>query len=260
MNFSPSHRVERSPPFPETADIETASEDYARRFAGPTGAWMLEVQERLTRRLLRQPPPATILDVGGGHGQLAVPLARSGYSVTVFGSADSCRRRLESLLSEGHAQFVVGHVLDLPFENASFDVVLAFRMLTHCGAWEQLVAELCRVARRAVIVDYPTSQSLNALAPSFFNTKKRIELNTRTWRLFRHAEVRAAFERAGWRRSRMAAQFFLPMVLHRVLRRRGLSAAMETLCRSVGLTWLAGSPVIARFEPEGALRLESSRK
>ena len=30
----------------ETADVETASEDYARRFAGPIGAWFLDEQTR----------------------------------------------------------------------------------------------------------------------------------------------------------------------------------------------------------------------
>ena len=31
--------------FPETADIETSSEDYATRFAGKIGAWLLQVQQ-----------------------------------------------------------------------------------------------------------------------------------------------------------------------------------------------------------------------
>ncbi len=60
--------------FPETADIETSSDGYANRFGGKTGAWMLAVQERVTKQLLRDvPASATVLDVGGGHGQLAIP-------------------------------------------------------------------------------------------------------------------------------------------------------------------------------------------
>ncbi|NEO49979.1 MAG: class I SAM-dependent methyltransferase, partial [Moorea sp. SIO4A3] len=56
--------------FPETADIETSSEDYASRFAGEIGAWLLKVQEDATLKMLTPYPKATILDVGGGHGQL----------------------------------------------------------------------------------------------------------------------------------------------------------------------------------------------
>jgi hypothetical protein len=54
----------------EDADLETSSEDYARRFAGPAGRWSLEVQARSTMELLRGlPPGSSILDVGGGHAQ-----------------------------------------------------------------------------------------------------------------------------------------------------------------------------------------------
>ena len=45
-------------------------------------------------------------------------------------------------------------------------------------------------------------------------------------------------------------QFFLPMVLHRMIGRRGISAALEGLCRGLGLTRLWGSPVIALFVPD----------
>jgi hypothetical protein len=65
-------------PYPETADIHTSSDEYALRFSGPAGEWMLAVQERIALRMVRRFPDATILDVGGGHGQLALPLCRDG--------------------------------------------------------------------------------------------------------------------------------------------------------------------------------------
>ena len=55
-------------PFPETADIHTSSEEYADRFSGPAGAWMLGVQEKIALRLLRRFEDVSVLDVGGGHG------------------------------------------------------------------------------------------------------------------------------------------------------------------------------------------------
>jgi len=230
---------------PETADIETSTDAYAARFAGPAGAWMLEVQERITRRLLDTHAGGTVLDVGGGHGQLAVPLARDGWSVTVLGSAPSCAHRLAPV--KDRLTFQVGNVVALPFGDRSFDAVLCFRLLTHCGRWPELVRELCRVARTAVIVDYPTSQSVNAIAPALFGAKKKVEANTRPWRLFRHREVREAFASEGFPLARQGKQFFLPMVLHRMLRSRPVSAGLEGACRALGLTTLAGSPVIAEF-------------
>lgn len=240
-----------SVPYPETADIETSSDAYALRFAGSAGQWMLEVQERLTLRMLADRPGITVLDVGGGHGQLAVPLCRGGYRVTVLGSAESCRKRVDAVVEEGLCTFLTGNVIALPFPDCSFDAVICFRLLTHCEAWPVLVRELCRVSRGTVIVDYPTSQGINALAPALFDAKKKMEGNTRHWRLFVHAEVRAEFERNGYVEAHRAPQFFLPMVLHRMLRCRALSAGLEACCRGLGLTGRWGSPVIVEMKRGG---------
>lgn len=233
----------------ETADIHTSSEEYARRFSGASGAWMLGMQEQITKSLMAPFEHASILDVGGGHGQLAIPLCRAGLAVTVLGSDVSCGQRLAAVQAEGTCRFVTGDLLDMPFPENSFDVVLCFRLLTHCDRWPELVGQLCRVARRAVIVDYPTGQSLNCVAPALFGAKKKVEKNTRTFRLFSHREVAGAFAENGFRRTALRKQFFWPMVMHRMLKSVAVSRMAEGLCRGVGLTWLAGSPVIARFEP-----------
>ena len=233
----------------ETADIETASDDYASRFCGPVGAWMLETQERAVRTLLGPAAGQTLLDVGGGHGQLAGPLASAGWRVTVLGSDASCSRRIEPLVAAGTVTFVAGDVLALPFPDRSFDAVVSVRLLPHCKRWPELLAELCRVARRAVIVDYPTSESLNRVAPALFGAKKRLEKNTRTFTLFTHREIDAALSGCGFRPTDRIGQFFLPMVLHRALRCRPCSAALEAICRVAGLTRRWGSPVMLKARP-----------
>ena len=237
-------------PFPETADIHTSSDEYATRFSGPVGEWMLRVQERIVLDWVRRFPAASILDVGGGHGQLANPLCRDGRSVTVLGSDESCSHRIRPAIESGLCRFVVGNVVDLPLPDNVFDLAICFRLLTHCERWPDLVAEPCRVARQGVIVDYPTSQSLNAVAPAFFGAKKKYEKNTRTWTLFRHGQVLDEFARHGFVPARTAKQFFLPMVLHRMLKCRALSSTMEACCRLLGLSRLWGSPVILLMVPK----------
>jgi 2-polyprenyl-3-methyl-5-hydroxy-6-metoxy-1,4-benzoquinol methylase len=243
--------METIPSKAETADIETSSDGYAARFAGPVGVWMLAVQEKMTIAMLVDSPGASILDVGGGHGQLAGPLCTRGFPVTVLGSDDSCRRRIDGLVGSGACRFVVGNVVALPFPDRSFDIVMSFRLLPHCVAWPTLVAELSRVARGSVIVDYPTSEGLNAIAPALFGAKKKLEGNTREWRLFRHSEIDDEFAKHGFILKTREKQFFLPMVLHRALRCRSLSAALEAVCRGLGLTRRWGSPVIAEYRRQG---------
>jgi len=236
-------------PFPETADIHTSSDEYATRFAGPAGEWMLEVQENITLQMIRRFPGASMLDVGGGHGQLTGPLCRDGIKVTVLGSDESCRHRVQAEVDSGLCCFEVGNMIELPYPDNPFDLVLCFRLLTHCERWPELIRELCRTARQGVIVDYPTSQSLNAIAPVLFGAKKKFEKNTRPWRLFRHREVMEEFARNGFAPARIQKQFFLPMVLHRMLKSRKLSAGLECICRYLGLTRLWGSPVIVLMVP-----------
>jgi len=237
-------------PFPETADIHTSSDEYAARFSGSAGQWMLAVQEKITLRMMRGFKGASVLDVGGGHGQLTLPLCRDGWRVTVLGSDETCRHRIQSAVDAGACQFVVGNVIALPFPDKSFDLVLCFRLLTHCECWPELVRELCRVARQSVIVDYPTGQSLNAIAPALFGAKKKFEKNTRAWALFRHRQLLDEFAKNGFVPAETKKQFFLPMVMHRMLKSRALSAGLEAVCRALGLTRLWGSPVIVRMVPK----------
>ena len=234
------------PLLPETADIETSTDDYASRFAGPTGEWMLSVQERTVALFLKDTGAKSVIDVGGGHGQLAGPLYQRGYSVSVFSSNESCKRRIADLVDSGLCRFQVGDVTRMPFADRSFDAVLSFRLLPHCERWKSLVSELCRISTKHVIVDFPTTRSFNKLAPAMFDAKKKIEKNTRRWRMFSDREIAAEFASHGFRIERRMGQFFFPMALHRMLKCKPLSVAMERCSRTVGLNALFGSPVIVR--------------
>src|SRR5688572_12412842 len=177
----------------EDADVETSSDAYAQRFDGPVGRWFLDVQHHAVRTLLAPLPGAHVLDVGGGHGQLAGPLAAGGFSVAVVGSAPSCAHRLRGLLAEGRVRFLVSGLLALAVRDRATEVATAFRLLPHVTAWRELVRELCRVASRAVVVDYPTAHSVNAVAGPLFGAKRRVEGDTRPFRVFAEDEITAAF-------------------------------------------------------------------
>ena len=231
----------------EKADIETSSEDYAKRFSGKIGSWLLKTQQKATLEMLASYPGASILDVGGGHGQLTCALVGSGYRVTVLGSAEICRRRIQHFLDEHRCSFVVGDILNLPYSTGAFDFVISYRLLSHITLWKQFLAEMARVATTGVMIDYPTVRSFNVIGPGAFQVKKRIEGNTRPFNVFNEAELIGVFESFSFMKSRRYAQFFLPMVVHRVLKSPCVSAALERGFRLIGVTNVFGSPVILQM-------------
>jgi 2-polyprenyl-3-methyl-5-hydroxy-6-metoxy-1,4-benzoquinol methylase len=233
----------------EDADIETSSEEYARRFSGSVGRWFLDLQAQITMDLLRGlPANASVLDVGGGHAQLTGPLLGAGFDVQVAASDPSCAARLAPWRDHPHLRFQVVDLVALPYAAQAFDAVLCFRLLPHSVAWTTLVAELCRVARQAVVVDYPSSRSVNIIADRLFGLKHRIERDTRPYAVFRPAAVRAAFAAQGFEVRHERPQFLLPMVLHRTVGHAALARALELPGRLTGLRRILGSPVIVRAD------------
>jgi len=230
------------------ADVETSSEAYARRFAGAIGAYFLEVQARTTLELLAPWPGTRVLDVGGGHGQLTGPLVDAGYEVTVLGSDPSCRGRVSRFVEDGRARFETGDLLRLPYPDRSFAAVVSYRLLPHLDDWQGFVRELCRVAEQAVLVDYPTTRSVNAFSRPFFGIKRGVEGDTRPFTVFRDRDVEGAIAAAGFRPTARRPEFLFPMALHRAAGLAWASRALESLGRGLGLTRTFGSPVILRAE------------
>jgi ubiquinone/menaquinone biosynthesis C-methylase UbiE len=241
---------------PVMADDETASADYASRFASPVGRWMLDQQSQILRELIapavKNPPDKlSILDVGGGHAQVASAildwLPPQAFKMVVAGSTEQSRRRLTTFTASGGCKFVHADLLHLPYPDRHFEIVSCFRLLPHCDQWKELIQELCRVASHSVIVDYPTNQSVNFFSPWLFKMKKRVEQNTRPYTLFHRSQIRDQFKAAGFRGAGEHPQFFWPMALHRLMKNPPNSERLEALTGHLGLKRILGSPIIAQF-------------
>jgi ubiquinone/menaquinone biosynthesis C-methylase UbiE len=236
--------------YPETADIETASEAYAMRFKGKVGEWFLKVQEDAIMKMVEPYKQAKILDIGGGHGQTAGIFINQNHNVTVFGSTERCHSRLQEYIDNGTCNFHTGHILELPYADCSFDIVVSFRLLPHLKRWKNLITEAARVAKREVIIDYPELCSVNYFAPAMFNLKKSIEKSslTRPYVCFKEDEITRVFKDHGFVRIDRFAEFFMPMVFHRMLNFPKMSILIENFYRKTGLTEKFGSPVILKFK------------
>jgi glycosyltransferase involved in cell wall biosynthesis/ubiquinone/menaquinone biosynthesis C-methylase UbiE len=233
-----------------TPDIETAGAAYARRFAGPVGAYLLGVQAEAVRRLLSRARLGggrrRVLDVGGGHAQLTRLLLALGFEVWVQGSAPSCAERLALLMdeAEGRLHFVTSSLWALPFADRTFDLVVGIRLLAHVDRWQALLTEMARVCRECLLVEYAPVMSANLLEPWLFALKRRMEGNTRPFLCYSMRQLAPVLRDLGFDDLSQQKQFLMPMVIHRKLKRPDLSRRIETWAGGLGVTRVLGSPAL----------------
>jgi len=116
-----------------------------------TAAWGALVRPLVPWALSSRTPSGRVLELGGGGGAMAAgvldrfPDARLTLIDIDPRMVAAVRRRLAGYGDRARAE--VGDATDLPFDAASFDVVVSFLMLHHAGAWEAAVAEAARVLR-----------------------------------------------------------------------------------------------------------------
>lgn len=234
-------------------DIETASVDYEKRFSGEIGKFFLNRQAELVSEFLPEELPSLkILEVGGGHCQLSRYFLEKGHQVWIHGSDEMALWKARELGKNypGQVHATVSPFLSLGFENGSFDVVVSIRLLSHFEDWKMLIAELCRVSRNEVIIDFPPKSSFNILYPLLFGLKKKMEGDTRTFYSFDENEIRNEFLKNGFTTCKSKAQFFFPMVIHRCLKSLKISKCLEHIASTLGLTKLFGSPLIFLAQKE----------
>ncbi len=237
--------------FPDAPDIESSTHDYATRFQGKIGLWLVDRQIVATRIALRKLIPGgsgfSVLDVGGGHGQNIEIIKELGGELTIVGSEPSCNALIKPQVEAGEVKFVASPLLSLPFDDNSFDVVICYRILSHMESWKQLIAEISRVSRKLVLIDYPSKKSINIVADALFSIKKMIEKNTRRYGCYSDHEVDVVFEQSQQQRVFEHRQFFLPMALYRLIGNTKIASCLAVTFRLIGLTDRFGSPVICGF-------------
>jgi len=114
------------------------------------------------RQLLEHlpPPPARVLDVGGGAGHQSFPLAQAGYDVTLLDPSpamlDKARQRLSRLPAEARQRVALveadGEQADEAVGGQRFAAVLCHGVLGYLEQPERVVDQLCRCAADGGIV------------------------------------------------------------------------------------------------------------
>ena len=123
----------------------------------------------LHRQLLEHlpPPPATVLDVGGGAGHQSFPLAEIGYHVTLLDSSPAmlakARRRLDRLPDEVRDRVRLrsadGTAAAAAVDGERFDIVLCHGVLGYLDEPGPMVDQLCRCVADGGIVSIMTGNA-----------------------------------------------------------------------------------------------------
>lgn len=137
------------------------------------------------------PPPISVLDVGGGAGHQSLPLARAGYEVTLLDSSEAmlarARLRLDAEAPEVAARVELVHAAGEDAEAATggrrFDAVCCHGVLMYQPHPEPLLGALCERLRPGGVL------SVMALNVKTLSVRPALE--------HRWADALAAFEATG---------------------------------------------------------------
>ena len=235
------------------ADAEVADRFDALRFGGPIGRHLLDTQQSLLVAALAPIDGKLVLDVGTGTGRAALGLTDAGARVIGLDYSPEMLRVARSRASVAQARIPFGRAdaHALPIADSAVDAAVSLRVLMHAIDWRQCVAELCRVARWRVVVDFPAKVSLAALESAARRVRQSLGRPVEAYRVIGAGEMRTAFAAHGFRDVRTHRQFVLPIALHKAIGRLGVTRPVEGTLAAVGLRRAFGSPVTMVFERSG---------
>jgi SAM-dependent methyltransferase len=227
------------------ADPAVASRFDARRFGGPIGQYLLASQAALIETALAPVAGRHVIDVGTGTGRAAIGLSAAGATVVGVDASSEMLDVARHRAAEAGASidFRLGDAHALEFPDASFDAAVGLRLIMHTPDWRRCLAELCRVARWRIVVDFPALGSAATIESLLRRVGRSAGLRTEAYRVLGAREVEAVLASRGFHVVTVHRQFVLPIALHRAIGRPGFTRTVERGLASLGLLRLVGSPV-----------------
>jgi len=135
-----------------------APADYESWYRTPRGSWIARREFELLWHLVPMPANASLLDVGCGTGHFSRRYAAAGLVVTGLDPDRAALDYARSLSDQIH--YCEGDALRLPFADHSFDYCAAVTSLCFIADPARALAEMWRVARRAVVLGLLNRRSL----------------------------------------------------------------------------------------------------
>jgi SAM-dependent methyltransferase len=194
--------------------------------------WWYQGRRRVLERAIARlglPADARILDAGCGSGRNMVELARYGAVTGVELSHAS----VELARERGAGEVLAGSVMDMPFDQASFDLTVSLDVIEHLEDDVAALRELRRVTKAggALLVTVPAYQWLWSGHDEINHHHRRY--NRRT--------LLAAAESGGWRLERSV--HFNSLLLPVAILLRGLERFKPSTTKSSLDLWVPPAPL-----------------
>jgi SAM-dependent methyltransferase len=206
-------------------EAEAARYDAAYEASGAPGR---ALRDRMATVLdLVGDSPGEVLDAGMGPGRLLEALDRRGWRVSGVDASEAMVALAEARLPQAGGRLVRGAIEDLPFGDASFDLVVATGVLEYADDLRSAVAEISRTLRPGgrAIVSLPNWWSASALCRRklVYPVARAVpgrggQAPPPPRRVFRTSELERLLAEAGLSTSALLPTSFRP----RALRRLGL--------------------------------------
>lgn len=217
----------------------------ALRFSGDVGRFLARSQAALLAEALHPREGQRIADVGTGTGRAAIGLAARGAAVIGLDASPEMLgvARLRAADANVPLVLAVADAHALPLGDAEVDAAVCLRVLMHAIDWRRCLAELCRVSRHRVVVDFPAALSFAALESLARRARRQLGHRVEAYRVIPERDVAIAFEACGFRVVDVRRQFVLPIAVHKAVGRFGATRRVEHGLEKVGALRLLGSPV-----------------
>lgn len=232
------------------ANTANAQSFDARRFGGPIGDLVAQGQADVLAGMLGPVQGRRIIDVGTGTGRGAFLLASAGAAVTGVDASEQMLAIARTRAAETNVavQFLQGDAHALTFADRSFDIAVSLRVLMHTPRWRQCIGELCRVADRGVILDYPSATSTALLQSLARKALHPLGFSSEPYRVFLDRQIAGELAAHGFRVVSLHRQFVLPIAVHKTIGSRRFTELSERWLARLGLLRVFGSPVTVYAE------------
>jgi ubiquinone/menaquinone biosynthesis C-methylase UbiE len=232
------------------ADPDVARTFEMRRFGGPIGELVANDQARVLLEFIGDPDGRQVLDVGTGTGRAARLLAARGAQVTGVDASEEMLMMARRAAADEQLdiRFELGDAHSLDFEDRTFDTVISLRVLMHAPDWRRCLSELCRVADRRVVIDFPAALSFSWMQSKVRRFTHTWGFRTEPYRVFRDRVIADELAASGFRIQRVHRHFTLPIALHKRIGSPGFTKRSEAFLDRLGLRRLIGSPVTLAAE------------